>query len=196
MNAVLRLSRGHESVLGTGGADLSRRAECWLQRGRSRSRRGGRPGGSDGRRRHHGHRRIGVDFDDTGDAGRKRQIFDLSQYRGLSFDFSGTLIPGQKMRVLFPFTSQGSGVNSLGDPPYWAANETDDHSTITVLPGHNIVLWSQVLGPYYLTQQVPPTTPPPFDPSKAYGIGFQVITNAAATTPCAFCVNNLTLLTD
>ncbi len=54
----------------------------------------------------------------------------------------------------------------------------------------------EFLGPYYLTQQVPPTTPPPFDPSKAYGIRFQVITNTATATPYAFCVNNLTLLTD
>jgi hypothetical protein len=42
--------------------------------------------------------------------------------------------------------------------------------------------------------QTPPTTPPAFDPSKAYGIAFQVFTNATTTTPYAFCVNNLTLL--
>ena len=73
---------------------------------------------------------IGVDFNDTSDAGSTRQTFDLSQYSGLSFDFSGSIIPAGKMRVLFPFMGQGSGNNSLGDPPYWAANTTDNYSTV------------------------------------------------------------------
>jgi hypothetical protein len=141
---------------------------------------------------------IGLDFNNPrGDAGTK-QPFDLSRFTGLSFDFSGTNIPAGQIRVIFPFMGQGAGIDSLGDPPYWAATTTDNASPLLggATPATNVVRWNKVLGPAYLTVQTPPTTPAPFDPSKAYGIGFEVIANASTTTPYAFCINNLTLLTN
>jgi hypothetical protein len=135
---------------------------------------------------------MGLDFNNPGGDAGTMGTFDLSKYGGLSFDFSGTVIPSGKIRVNFPFSTENAGTDS----PYWAANSTDDHSTIAggVTPGHNVVMWSQVLGPYYLTQQTPKVTPPAYDPTKAWSIEFQVFTNVTAAVPYAFCVNNLTLL--
>jgi hypothetical protein len=133
---------------------------------------------------------IGLDFNNPGgDAGVKSPI-NLSGYAGVSFDFSGTNIPpGNKIRVNFPFMGENNGEDS----PYWAANSTDDHSTISTTQT-NVVKWSSVLGPAYLLGQMPPTTPPAFDPTMLLSIQFQVFTNSTSTTPYAFCVNNLTLL--
>jgi hypothetical protein len=141
---------------------------------------------------------IGLYFNNPLGSASTKVPFNLSQYTGLSFDFSGTVIPAGKIRVLFPFMGQINGTDSNGNPPYWAANAADDHSTLlgSAAPAHNVVKWGNVLGPYYLTQQTPPSNPPAFDASMAYGIQFQVFTNSTAPTPYAFCINNLTLLTD
>jgi hypothetical protein len=134
---------------------------------------------------------IGLDFNNPGgDAGVKMPI-DLSGYKGFSFDFSGDMIPaGNKIRVNFPFVGEHAT-----DSPYWAANVLDDHSTISTT-STNTVLWASVLGPAYLAGQTPKVVAPAFLPSMVESIQFQVFTNAATATPYAFCVNNLTLLTN
>ena len=136
---------------------------------------------------------IGLDFNNAGgDAGVKMPK-DLSKYTGVSFDFSGTLIPTGKIRVNFPFMGEHGN-----DSPYWAANSTDDHSSVMggTTPGHNVVKWANVYGPAYLASQNPVVIAPPFMPSEVVSIQFQVFTNANTSTPYAFCVNNLTLTTD
>jgi len=134
---------------------------------------------------------IGLDLNNPGgDAGVKMPI-DLSTYKGFSFTFSGTMIPiGNKIRVNFPFMGENNGTDS----PYFAANKLDDHSTISTT-GVNTVHWADIQGPAYLLSQTPAVTPPAFDPSKVESIQFQVFTNTGAAIPYAFCVNNLTLLT-
>jgi hypothetical protein len=135
---------------------------------------------------------IGLDLNNPGgDAGVKMPI-DLSKYAGFSFDFSGTNIPVGKIRVNFPFVGEHGN-----DSPYFSNAVSDDHSTLngSTTPGHNVVLWKNILGPYYLTQQSPAVTPPPFTQSTVESIQFQVFTNDKTSTPYAFCVNNLTLLT-
>jgi hypothetical protein len=119
--------------------------------------------------------------------------FDLSKYKGIGFTFTGTMIPPNKMRVNFPFTGEHQSPTG-GDSPYWMGTGTD-HSP---LPNNStiVVKLEDIGGPYYLTQQSPPTTPPPFDATKTESIQFQVFTNASTTTPFQFCVNNLTLLTE
>jgi hypothetical protein len=132
---------------------------------------------------------IGLDFNNPGgDAGVKMPK-DLSKYQGVQFDFSGTMIPaGNKIRVNFPFMGEHGN-----DSPYFAANKTDDHSTLSTT-STNKVLWGSVLGPAYLAGQTPPVTPPAFDPTQVLSIQFQVFTNASTSTPYAFCVNNLALI--
>jgi hypothetical protein len=134
---------------------------------------------------------IGLDFNNPGgDAGVKMPK-DLSAYKGVSFDFSGTMIPaGNKIRVNFPFMNEHGN-----DSPYWAANKTDDHSTLSTT-STNKVLWGSVLGPAYLATQPTPVTAPAFDPTQVISIQFQVFTNATTATPYAFCVNHLALLTE
>jgi hypothetical protein len=134
---------------------------------------------------------IGLDFNNPGgDAGAMKMPIDLSAYKGFSFDFSGTMIPiGNKIRVNFPFM----GEHSDTDSPYFAANKTDDHSTLSTT-STNVVHWSDILGPQYLIGQGV-TNIPPFDPTKVLSIQFQVFTNTGAAIPYNFCVSNLTLLT-
>jgi hypothetical protein len=135
---------------------------------------------------------IGLDFNNPGgDAGVMKMPIDLSAYKGFSFDFSGTMIPiGNKIRVNFPFMGENNGTDS----PYFAANSTDDHSTLSTT-STNVVHWSNIQGPAYLLSQTPAVTPPPFDPTKILSIQFQVFTNTGASIPYNFCVSNLTLLT-
>jgi hypothetical protein len=135
---------------------------------------------------------IGLDFNNPGgEGGVQKMAKDLSAYKGISFDFSGTMIPiGNKIRVNFPFTTEHGN-----DSPYFAANKTDDHSTLSTTTT-NKVLWSNVQGPAYLLSQTTPVTPPAFDPTKVLSIQFQVFTNATTATPYSFCVNNLALLTE
>jgi hypothetical protein len=142
---------------------------------------------------------ISLDLNNPGgDAGVKGDI-DLSAYKGVSFDFSaytgsdGNMagVPAGAMRVNFPFTGEHAT-----DSPYWMG-ATKASSPLTPPAGgalHVEALWTDVGGPYYLTQQSPAVTPPAFDPTKMQSIQFQVFTNATATTPYAFCVANLALI--
>jgi hypothetical protein len=143
---------------------------------------------------------IMLDFNNPGgDAGPKGDL-DLSRYKGIAFDFSaftgstsnGAGIPAGAMRVNFPFTGEHGT-----DSPYWMG-ETKSASPLAVPSGttqHFEVDWTDVAGPFYLTQRSPPITPPTFDATKVQSIQFAVFTNTSATTPYAFCVANLTLLT-
>src|SRR4051794_10754778 len=142
---------------------------------------------------------ISLDLNNPGgDAGVKGDI-DLSAYKGVSFDFSAYTgadsnmagPPAGAMRVNFPFTGEHAT-----DSPYWMG-ATKASSPLTPPAGgslHVEALWTDVGGPYYLTQQSPAVTPPAFDPTKVQSIQFQVFTNATATTPYAFCVANLALI--
>jgi hypothetical protein len=135
---------------------------------------------------------IGLDFNNPGgEGGVQKMPKDLSAYKGVSFDFSGTMIPiGNKIRVNFPFMGEHGN-----DSPYFAANKTDDHSTLSTT-STNKVMWGNVLGPAYLATQPTPVVAPAFDPTQVLSIQFQVFTNATTATPYAFCVNHLALLTE
>ena len=137
---------------------------------------------------------ISFDFNNPGgDAGVKSDK-DLSAYKGIAFDFSAYTgtdsnmagIPAGAMRVNFPFTGEHGT-----DSPYWMG-ATKAASPLSMT--HIEVDWSDVGGPFYLTQQSPPVTPPAFDVTKVQSIQFQVFTNTTASTPYAFCVANLALL--
>jgi hypothetical protein len=142
---------------------------------------------------------IMLDFNNPGgDAGPKGDL-DLSGYKGIAFDFSaftgstsnGAGIPTDAMRVNFPFTGE-HGVDS----PYWmgAAKTSSPLAAPSGTTQHVEVDWSDVGGPYYLTQRSPSITPPPFDATKVQSIQFAVFTKTTAPTPYAFCVANLTLV--
>ena len=132
---------------------------------------------------------IGLDFNNPGgDAGVKGDK-DLSAYSGIEFDFSGTLIPNNAMRVNFPFTGEHNGQDS----PYWMG-ATNDSSPLKA--GHIVVKWSDVGGPKYLSGQTPVVNPAdyPFDKTKVQSIQFQVFTVTSSSTPYNFCVANLALI--
>jgi hypothetical protein len=133
---------------------------------------------------------IGLDFNNPGGDAGVEGTFPLNNYSGISFNFTGNVPAGMNMRVNFPFSGEHNAPN--GDAPYWAASATAAYSPI--VSGCNTVKWANVLGPYYLTQQTPAIVPPPFMPSEAYGIEFQVFTNKNTATPFDFCVDSLTLL--
>lgn len=140
---------------------------------------------------------IAFDFNNPGgDAGPKGD-FDLSKWTGIGFDFYGSTVPMNKMRVNFPFDGEHGGTDS----PYWegATKDHSDLNTSAMTPAtaqHVTIHWADIGGPLYLTTQTNPVTPPPFDPTKAQSIQFQVFTNTSTTVPYSFCVANLTLLTN
>ena len=146
---------------------------------------------------------ISLDLNNPGgDAGVKGDI-DLSNYKGVSFDFSsftgadplggtsnGAGPAVASMRVNFPFTGEHGT-----DSPYWMG-ATKASSPLTPVPMHVEVLWTDVGGPYYLTQQSPAvdTSKYPFDPKHVQSIQFQVFTATDGTKPYSFCVANLALI--
>jgi hypothetical protein len=144
---------------------------------------------------------ISLDLNNPGgDAGVKGDI-DLSGFKGMSFDFSaftgadplggtsnGAGAPPSAMRVNFPFTGEHGT-----DSPYWMG-AAKASSPLTPTPMHVEVHWTDVGGPFYLSQQSPAVTAPAFDPKHIQSLQFQVFTNATATTPYAFCVANLALI--
>jgi hypothetical protein len=147
---------------------------------------------------------IALDFNNPGgDAGVKGDL-DLSGYQGIMFDFSaftgndpsgaasnGAGPPAGALRVNFPFTGDQST-----NPPYWMGAAAAS-SPLIVPPGgslHVEVLWRDVASPNYITQQSAPGTPPDFNPAKVQSMQFQVFSNATTTTPYAFCVADLALL--
>jgi hypothetical protein len=132
---------------------------------------------------------IALDFNNPGGDAGVKGTYDLSNYTGIAFVFTGSVIPMGKIRVNFPFTGEHGQ-----DSPYYKG-ATIDNSMLT----NNqqvTVKWADVGGPLYLTQQMPPTTPPPFDKTKAQSIQWQVFTNTTAATPYSFCINHLTLLSN
>ena len=68
---------------------------------------------------------IGLNFNPAGDGGTAGYA-DLSAYAGIEFDFSGTLIPFQSMRVDFPFMGQHGATRRTG----WATSTTPRHSRL------------------------------------------------------------------
>ncbi len=133
---------------------------------------------------------ISLDLNNPGgDAGMKG-TWDGSPYTGIAFDFSGTMIPNKAMRVNFPFVGEHGT-----DSPYYQGGGTAAQAFSTLNNNSHVVIhWSDVGGPKYLSDQG--MTPPAFDKTKIQSIQFQVFTNATTNTPYAFCVNNLTVLTD
>jgi hypothetical protein len=134
---------------------------------------------------------IGLNFNEPDvDAGGPG-TFDMSPYRGIAFDFSADVLPANSMRVNFLF----GGMHAF-DAPYWMG-ATMSASPLYGTPAksqHVEIDWPSVGGPLYLTQEVPPVTPPPFDPTAVESIQFLVFTNAQTTTPYSFCVSNLALV--
>jgi hypothetical protein len=133
---------------------------------------------------------IALDLNNPGgDAGMKGS-WNGTAYTGFSFDFTGTMIPNKAMRVNFPFVGEHGT-----DSPYYQGGGTaaQAYSTLTN-NSHVVIHWADIGGPKYLSDQN--ITPPPFDKTQIQSIQFQVFTNASTNTPYAFCVNNLTLLTD
>ena len=137
---------------------------------------------------------MGLDFNDPGGDAGVPGYFDLTRYQGISFDFSAAVLPTGAMRVSFPFQGMHGG-----DAPYWMGATTLGSPLVgtTANPQHVVIRWTDVGGPLYLTQEVPPVDPSqfPFNPPRAVqGIQFQVFTNAQTTTPYSFCVANLALI--
>ena len=136
---------------------------------------------------------ISLDLNNPGGDAGVKGTWDGSMYKGFSFDIAnnGTLgsIPSKAMRVNFPFT----GEHGTDSPYYQGA--TQSYSVLTN-GSHVVIHWSDIGGPAYLANQVPPVTAPPFDNTKIQSIQFQVFTNTSTATPYGFCVNNLTVLTE
>jgi hypothetical protein len=140
---------------------------------------------------------IGTAFSNPeGDAGVKGYK-DLSGYAGVSFDFSGDIVPSKSMRVNFPFMGQ----QYVDDPPYWGGEGNDAMTTspltgTTAAPQHAVIHWADIGGPNYLKAETPPVDPKlyQFNPAAVQAIQFRVFTNNKTATPYSFCVSNLTLL--
>jgi len=131
---------------------------------------------------------IGLDLNNpgTGDGGGTAVVgvYNASMYTGIAFDLSfPNGMTQANMRVQFPTTES----LATGDSAFWGSAMGVAGSPVAA--GPNVVPWSAVGGPEYAT------APPAFDNTKIQAIQFSVYTDATATVPVSFCVNNLELTT-
>ena len=95
--------------------------------------------------------------------------------KGIAFDIDN--VPASGMRVQFPTADAAY-------PAFWLGNGVIS----PVFPGHNVVLWPEVLGPSYDVQA------PPFDPTMLLRVEFIVPAIAQTAAPFSFCISNLAAL--
>ena len=98
---------------------------------------------------------------------------------GVAFDID--MPPSGSLEVAF------QTLGTENNAAYWGGAASD---ASPVVAGHNVIRWSDVGGPAYLTN------PPPFDPTKLESVDFHVFANSSAWVPYAFCIYNLTMLTN
>jgi hypothetical protein len=94
---------------------------------------------------------------------------------GISFDVD--TIPTAGLRIQFPT------VNAV-NPAFWGGLML----TSPVVAGHNVVLWKDVVGPFY------DALARPFDPTMVVRVEFLVSTSVSTAAPFSFCVSNLAAL--
>jgi hypothetical protein len=94
---------------------------------------------------------------------------------GIGFDID--TVPLSGLRVQFPTAD-------APNPPFWGG----DQMISPVRAGHNEILWSKVLGPFY------DLLAPAFDPTAIMRVEFLVAPSVPTATPFAFCISNLTAL--
>jgi hypothetical protein len=135
---------------------------------------------------------LGFNFNQP-DGSNPAGYFDMTPYKGISFDFMADVLPYQSMRANFPFLGMHAS-----DAPYWmgATMSASPLTGTTASPQHVEIDWADIGGPFYLTQEVPPidTSTYPLNPRAVQAIQFQVFTNTSVSTPYSFCIANLALL--
>jgi hypothetical protein len=120
--------------------------------------------------------RVAFDFNEA-------QDYDAPAHgvTGLAFHIDGEPAQGAPMVVLLTTTATGA------DPASWGGATAE---TSPVHAGRNEIRWADVGGPSYVDD------PPPFDPAQLRSIQFGLKTDELFAKSFAFCVNNLTALTD
>jgi hypothetical protein len=115
-------------------------------------------------------------------AGGEPQLYDTGRggVTGFAFDIDSEPPPGAKIAVELT-----KNATNQGAPPSWGSKGA---KWSPVHAGHNEFRWSEVGGPWYLTD------PPKFDASLLRQIGFHVLANQTQATSYSFCINNLTAL--
>jgi hypothetical protein len=140
---------------------------------------------------------IAVDFNaDRNEDGGAQHAWDPSAAGVIGFSFEIDAVP-LRFRVEIPmyltdeeadFVSLPVGATTDEHPdgsPYWGATIT--YPSSPVIAGVNRVLWSDIR---------PPRTNYVFDPSRMLGIQFHVFADVNSRNAYAFCIKNLTLITD
>jgi hypothetical protein len=97
---------------------------------------------------------------------------------GIAFDIDNEPPPRGGIRVQMP--TEATALS----PAWWRGTEQSS----PVHAGHNEFRWASVGGPVYLT------SPPPFDPTRIYGIQFMAVSDTDGPETVSFCISNLTAL--
>jgi hypothetical protein len=107
---------------------------------------------------------------------------DLNSITGISFKLDQKPLTG--LRVEFPMpATEGAADGS----DYWGAGQTGTYPPSPVAVGVNVVKWDQVQGPR--------ATSTPFDPTQMLAIQFHAPAATSSSGTYAFCISELTFLT-
>jgi hypothetical protein len=127
---------------------------------------------------------VGLDLNNAGgDAGVKMPYNAMANgVTGICFNID--MVPAGTLRVEFPTPTTTTGA------AFWVRSPGDQSSP--VMAGRNQFHWRDVLGPFYLY----PTSPPMVDPTMLLSMQFHVPTGTSSEAPYAFCLSDITALTD
>jgi len=100
---------------------------------------------------------------------------------GLAFHIDGEPARGAEMRIFLPTATANL------EAAWWGGATA---ATSPVHAGRNEIRWADVGGPNYMVD------PPPFDPNGLRAIQFGVAVDEFVAKSFAFCINELTALTD
>jgi hypothetical protein len=130
---------------------------------------------------------VGLDLNNAGgDAGTGKQPYNATANGVTGFCFNIDQVPAGTMRVEFPTPSTLTGA------AFWVKAPGDMSSPVKA--GKNEIRWKDVVGPFYLYPS--PMVPPPVDATSILSMQFHVPTTTASEAPYAFCLSDITALTN
>jgi hypothetical protein len=129
---------------------------------------------------------VGLDLNNAGGDGGVKMPYNASTNGVTGVCFNIDMVPLAGLRVEFPTPTTTTGA------AFWVRASGDQLSPVKA--GKNEIRWKDVVGPFYLYP--PPMTAPQVDQTSILSMQFHVPSATASAAPYAFCLSDITALTD
>ncbi len=126
---------------------------------------------------------IGIDLNNAGGDGGGKLPFNATAAGVIGIAFDIDMVPLAGIRVEFPTPS------TTDTAAIWKPAASAKNFVSPVMPGHNVILFSDVTQPSYVTM------PGPLDATQILSVQFHVPTTTSASAPYMFCISNFSAVT-